>query len=343
METVSKKNIIGTGKRILSRYEHFHHRGTLLFIEGEPSTEMYIIRSGKVRILKQEGENTVELATLGPGSVLGELSLLDHQPRSATAQVIEDTVVTIIDEELFTRTLQQIPSWFGNIIQLVVKRLRDTMRKNSEDIIKKNIAGVIRVLLLVIENNGTTANEKNSLLLQKVKETVFAVIGLGGIELESIFLHLILKEMAVIRKNQMGIEYITVKDTGVLELYMNYLRAKQAGLSLTGDKFKDKTYDFINTVLIAGERNGSAIGSNLIKVGLPQIELELERQGKDRGIDPDVLDQLVNAKLIIKQEDVTESINGKHKRIALIYSPETMKKIQMLRLWLPVFKEEISF
>jgi len=343
METVSNKNKIGTGKRILSRYEHFHHRGTLLFLEGETSTEMYIIRSGKVRILKQEGENTVELATLGPGSVLGELSLLDHQPRSATAQVIEDTVVTIIDEDLFTRTLQQIPSWFGNIIQLVVKRLRDTMRKNSEDIIKKNIAGVIRVLLLMIENNGSAVNEKNILLLQKVKETVFAVIGLGGIELESIFLHLILKEMAVIRKNQMGIEYITVKDTGVLELYMNYLRAKQAGFSLTGDKFEDKTYDFINTVLIAGERIGTSIGSNLIKVGLPQLELELERQGKEKSIDHDILDQLVNTKLIIKQEDVTESINGNHKRIVLIYSPETMKKIQMLRLWLPVFKEEISF
>lgn len=341
MEKVSNTNKIGTAKRIISRYERFYHRGTLLFIEGEPSTDMYIIRSGKVRILKQEGENTVELAILGAGSVLGELALLDHQPRSATAQVIEDSSVTVIDEELFTRTIQQIPSWFGNIIQLVVKRLRDTMKKNSEDIIRKNVAGVIRVILLMIANN--TGSDKNVLMLPKVKETVFAVIGLGGIELESIFLHLIFKEMAVIRKNQMGVEYISIKDINVLELYMNFLRARQTGLSFTGGNFEDKTFDFINTVLTTGEHNGTSIGSNLIKIGLPQIELELERQGKGKFIDHDALDQLLNARLAVKQEDATVSTNGTHKRTVLIYSPETLKKILLLRLWLQVFKEEISF
>ncbi|MFW5830114.1 MAG: cyclic nucleotide-binding domain-containing protein [Planctomycetota bacterium] len=46
---------------------------------------MYIVRSGKVRVLKQEAGATIELGVLGPGSVLGELSLLNKEPSTATA------------------------------------------------------------------------------------------------------------------------------------------------------------------------------------------------------------------------------------------------------------------
>ena len=120
-----------------------------MFIEGETSTEMYILRSGKVRIFKQEGDNTIELAVSGPGSVLGELSLLDHQPRGATGQVVEEVVATIIDEDLFKRTLTAIPPWLTSVIIVVVKRLRDTMQKNSDDIVHKSVAGTIKVLLLL--------------------------------------------------------------------------------------------------------------------------------------------------------------------------------------------------
>ena len=102
---------------------------------------------------------------LGPGSVLGELALLDHQPRSATAQVVEDTVVTVIDEDLFSRTLQKIPSWFGSIIQLVVKRLRDTMKKASDDLIQKSISGFIKVLLLLNETNGVEISNQRAVSL----------------------------------------------------------------------------------------------------------------------------------------------------------------------------------
>ena len=81
---LNKSDKIGAGRKVLAnRYERKFRRGTLIFIEGELSTEMLILRTGSVRILKQEGENTFELAILGPGSVLGELSLLDHQPRGA--------------------------------------------------------------------------------------------------------------------------------------------------------------------------------------------------------------------------------------------------------------------
>jgi CRP/FNR family cyclic AMP-dependent transcriptional regulator len=334
---------ISASKSILNRHERTFKRGSLMFIEGETSYEMFILRSGKIRILKQEGENTVELAVLGPGSVIGELSLLDHQPRSATAQVVEDTVVTVIDEELFSRTLQKIPPWFGSIIQVVVKRLRDTMKKASDDIIQKSISGFIKVALLLNESDGIEISSQRAITLSKLKDTVFAVIGLGGMDVEYLLLHLILKEMALIHRNEKGQEFVILRSIEILQLYMNYLRTKLRKSALVGENFDEKTFQLIGFIIEAGERNGRKEGDKLMRVGLPQVEVEIERSGNGRYVDPDALEQLEKSKLIYKQDDMTQSAHGNHKRVVFIYNIETMKRVSLLRIWLPVFREEIHF
>ena len=99
------------------RQERSCRKGTLLFIEGETGGEMYVVKSGKIRLLKHEGESTVVAGVAGPGSVIGEMSLLHRDPRSCTAQVVEDAVVMPIDEELYTSTLKNIPPWLGGALQ----------------------------------------------------------------------------------------------------------------------------------------------------------------------------------------------------------------------------------
>lgn len=334
---------VGAGKGVLNRHEQLFKRGSLMFIEGESSAEMFIIRSGKIRILKQEGEGAVELAVLGPGSVIGELALLDHQPRSATAQVIEDTLVTVIDEELFTRTIEKIPSWLGSLIQLVVKRLRDTMKKTSDDIINKSIAGVAKVIQLLYESKTVTLNGEKVIPLNLIKQTIFAVIGLSGMDVENILVHLIFKDMLLVRKSETGQEYVFVKNFDILRMYINYLRTHSRGGALVGEQFDEPVFELITTILSAGEKNGRKDQNQIIRVGLQQVEIELERNGKGRFVNLDALDSMINAKLIMKQEDSTSTDFGKHKRAILIYNDEALRRVSLLRQWLPVFKEEIKF
>ena len=334
---------INTNKNITQRNEKTFKRGGLMFIEGETSTEMYILRSGKVRILKQEGDNTIELAVLGPGAVLGELSLLDHQPRGATGQVLEEVVATVIDEALFVQTLARIPPWLTNIIKLVVKRLRDTMKKTGDDIVHKSVAGVIKVLLLVFDNEGFKKEEVACVSLARTKELVYATIGLGSLESENVFLHLILKDMVMVRKNEAGQEYIVLKNIEVLQLYMNYLRAKQRGSTLLGDGISDKAGELIDSVLAAGEKGGKKIQASLFSISQAQVELEMERAGRERFIDLDAMDELVASKIIVRQDDATESKYGTHKRSTFVFNAETLKRVRLLNLYLPVFKEEVKF
>jgi hypothetical protein len=340
---ISNESKVGAGKSIVNRHERTYKRGSLMFIEGESSTEMFIIRSGKIRILKQEGENTIELAILGPGSVLGELALLDHQPRSATAQVIEDTVVTIIDDDVFAHTMQRVPPWLGNLVQLVVKRLRDTMKKVNDDLVRKSIAGIIRIIIILSDNEKKRNKAfDNHLLLSKVKDTIFSVIGIGGMEAENVFLHLILKNMILIVKNKAGQEFIEIKNYEALDLYMNYLRAKQRGTPVIGENFTDAAFLLLAIISDAGAKNGKKEGK-IIKIGTQQVEMELERNGHGRFMDLDALDVLIDAKILFKEDQRTSSGNMSHARNVILYSPDLVNKVKQLKVWLPVFKEEIRF
>ncbi|MBN1760741.1 MAG: cyclic nucleotide-binding domain-containing protein [Chitinispirillaceae bacterium] len=339
MQRSTSGSKVGAGKSIINRHERSFHRGSLMFIEGESSSEMFIIRSGTIRILKQEGQNSVELARLGPGSVLGELSLLDHQPRSATAQVVEDTTVTVIDEELFLRTLKSIPNWLENIIQLVVHRLRDTMKKTGEDIVTKSMNGVIQILLLLSE--GTPAEYE--LLVSTLKEQVCAVIGLGGLEIEQILLHLVMKEFLFIRKNDRGQEYIVIREREALKLYMQYLRIHLRGGNLIGESFGGEVLDLIGTLLAAGEKNGTVTADRLVRLTWQQVEIELARSGGERHINLDALDELTEGKLVAFQKDTTVSKHGHHDKKTLLFNPNILRNIRTLHQWLPLFKEEIRF
>ncbi|MDH4248152.1 MAG: cyclic nucleotide-binding domain-containing protein [Deltaproteobacteria bacterium] len=64
--------------------------GTTLFQQGDPPDGLYLVESGLVRIsARLPGDEQVELARLGPGELIGEVSLVDHSLRTATAEVLE--------------------------------------------------------------------------------------------------------------------------------------------------------------------------------------------------------------------------------------------------------------
>jgi CRP-like cAMP-binding protein len=76
--------------------------GQVLFTEGEPSAHLYVVRSGRVRILVQSVHgDQMTLAVLGPGNTIGELSMIDGQFRSASAEAISSAeVVTLPAREV---------------------------------------------------------------------------------------------------------------------------------------------------------------------------------------------------------------------------------------------------
>ena len=91
----------------------------MLFREGEPGLEMFVIQTGRVRISKvfPSGERT--LAVIGPGEFFGEMAILNAKPRTATATALEPLHALVIDG----RTFEAMVLGNGEIAVRMITRL----------------------------------------------------------------------------------------------------------------------------------------------------------------------------------------------------------------------------
>lgn len=100
--------------------------GTQLFAEGSAGDRAYIIREGQIEILKSTAAGDILLAVREAGEVIGERSLLDESPRSASAWTRTDSVLLAIHQDQFNRLLDTSPAASQTIMRMLLSRWRDT-------------------------------------------------------------------------------------------------------------------------------------------------------------------------------------------------------------------------
>jgi signal transduction histidine kinase len=100
--------------------------GEVLFNEGEEGNHAYIIREGQLEIIKVSGGRTVLIAVRSSGEVIGEMSLLESVPRTATVRARSDCVLIAIGKEQLNHLLDNNPSAARAMLHTVTARLRST-------------------------------------------------------------------------------------------------------------------------------------------------------------------------------------------------------------------------
>lgn len=96
--------------------------GQTIFREGDTGEHMYAVVSGEVDIITAGKV----LETVGEGGIFGEMTLIDHSPRSASAIAKTDCQVVAVDEKRFQFLVQQTPFFALQMLRLLAARLRHT-------------------------------------------------------------------------------------------------------------------------------------------------------------------------------------------------------------------------
>lgn len=94
--------------------------GEVIFREGDPATELFVVKSGTVAI--RLGNRL--LGTLPERSIFGEMALIDPGPRSATAVAATDAVIVPVGEKQFLFLVSRTPHFALNVMRVLVRRLR---------------------------------------------------------------------------------------------------------------------------------------------------------------------------------------------------------------------------
>jgi CRP/FNR family transcriptional regulator, cyclic AMP receptor protein len=97
-----------------------YRAGEVIFREGDPATELFIVKSGTVEI--HLGNRL--LGTLPERSIFGEMALIDPGPRSATAVAATDATVVPVGEKQFLFLVGRTPHFALNVMRVLVRRLR---------------------------------------------------------------------------------------------------------------------------------------------------------------------------------------------------------------------------
>ncbi|MDD3148383.1 MAG: methyl-accepting chemotaxis protein [Candidatus Riflebacteria bacterium] len=128
----------------------------LVFKEGDKGDALYIVKSGKVNVLKRNsaGVDSV-LVSLGKGSVIGDMAIIDEQPRSASIATIQDTVFLIITKDDFRNLLAAEPEISFQILKLSTERLRATnMHLKELEASTNQMEDVIRVITKIARKSN---------------------------------------------------------------------------------------------------------------------------------------------------------------------------------------------
>ena len=113
-----------------------YKQGEVLFNEGEMGDALFIIESGEVDLIVKKGEGELKLATLPAGAVMGEMTLINIETRSATAKAASESSAIILKNSILSGIFNQNRELFivvlVNITRILSKRLRQANQKMIE-------------------------------------------------------------------------------------------------------------------------------------------------------------------------------------------------------------------
>jgi CRP-like cAMP-binding protein len=131
-------------------------KGDVVFTEGEPGDSLYIILSGKVKLGRRAADGRQNLiAIMGPADMMGELSLFDPGPRTATATAVTDLRLARLRKQALRPWLTNRPEIAEQLLRVLARRLRRT-NDALADLIFTDVPGrVAKNLLQMAARFGT--------------------------------------------------------------------------------------------------------------------------------------------------------------------------------------------
>jgi CRP-like cAMP-binding protein len=149
----------------------------MLFVAGDPGDGCYQVEEGllKVVALSPAGGERI-LAILGPGALVGELSMIDGLPRSASVAAIREAKLSFVSRSVFDAVARSEPEMYRHITALLARRLRDVDDALTATSFLPLKARTARALLSLSEAFGKDVGSGRILIRQKFSQSDLAAM-----------------------------------------------------------------------------------------------------------------------------------------------------------------------
>ncbi len=156
-----------------------------LFVAGDPGDGCYRVDEGllKVSMVSPTGAERI-LAVLGPGSIVGDIAMIDGRPRSASVTALRDCKLSFVSRTAFEAIAAQHPEIYKHLLRLLAQRLRDTDQVVAAGSFLPVKGRVARALLDLAKAFGHEVPGGRIVIRQKLSQT--DVAAMAGIARENV-------------------------------------------------------------------------------------------------------------------------------------------------------------
>jgi len=209
-------------ENLVEKFGRYFPAGTLLFQEGEPGQEMFVVYSGKVELSRYFQDRSTVLAVLEPGEFFGEMAIVNQRPRSATARVLEDAWLLVIDSATFETMVRTRVEIAVRLITTLAGRLQRANEQIEILLVRDSNHRVVRALRSLADEIGRRMPDGLAVFIPVSLETLAGRVGLTEEEVETILTNL--RGARLVGDAEGG---LVVPEVGRLVDFLEYLELRE--------------------------------------------------------------------------------------------------------------------
>ena len=327
-----KSSDLKTGKRPVQQQIKTLSAGEILFEEGSTGRELFIVQEGKVRVYKDSPDGKIELATIEKGGIIGEMSLLDNLPRSATVKACEPAKIIVVNQGMFQSVMQAVPMWLQSIVKIVVSRLRDANKRVDQAVLRDKERGIISLLHLLLPVHKKEIDSCLALDCELLDTEAYFVCRLRKKEVRHIIENTVKRGIFQLGENkEKSKKYIIIKDLEVFQLYEEYLCLKSQKKSFRESAIPEEAVATLSNIAYVAQKSGRETdeGTVLMKSALME-----DLSDKDSG-------RLEKNLMELRRKNCINML-PQGADISILFKKETLSRIKKIKEWLPKFQMDLQ-
>ena len=299
----------------------------IIFSEGDPAGDMYIILSGVIRILKQEGHTLRHLTNLDKGAIFGEMSVLDNEPRSATAIANSDTKVVCITQDNLQTTLDRLPGWANSLVRVITQRLRNATTNRYHQTLRNAFPSLLYILTCkrmewTVEHVQYSTHYLAGLNHDDIRKLLEALAKIGIIQIDSD-------------------ENILVHDTHVVELYYEYLYKKSKGEKVREENIHIQELNTIHFLDSLKNKIGDMI-QDKIQIQLSHLNHEIDNDDNTNRVTiSQSIDKLYTTGWLQTHTNTTKTRFSSHKQTKISWEIGDFERVIKFHKWVHIFAQDV--
>jgi len=151
----------------------------IIFCEGEPGDELFIIQKGSVKIIKIINDKEILLAVLKSGDIFGEMALLESKPRAAGTVAYVDCQLMAVNRENFQQMIQTQPQLIARLTTLLSERIWLIYRQLANTKISEPLGRMYDMLQTHLDKKKIDLNSVTNYSFEFGLKELFNMVGLS--------------------------------------------------------------------------------------------------------------------------------------------------------------------